>query len=318
MKFSKLLLVAAALLVTSCGEEETTSDENQEVTNTENENNNQEPTKTYGKSVTESKWGFEAAKASYDTLGTVIPYLESDSFEYEVTVDDYGDPAIWFYLYYESEEVVETKLDDYSLAAYEQSKYKCVINENRFIDYETLTYVEVNVLYADKNLSKTKAVEIMGLASSKNGKACMGLFCFNYIPNLEPHNFPTYAVENLLGKDNELPTLSTVNDELTYDFSFMMQDGMRGLIITVESSGNTIELEEKYFYELVNAEFLVYQFDELDEKFTGETYIGYGEYPGFEDNLFYYALSPEEEYMLTFDYNIDKNVFIISILDEIF
>ena len=95
--------------------------------------------------VEQSKWGKEAAQKCFDTLGVVFPYLEAEGFEYKVTTDDYGDKAIWFYLYYESQEVAEEKIVDYAWAAYEQERYECVVKPTRFVG-EDYSVWEQNVL----------------------------------------------------------------------------------------------------------------------------------------------------------------------------
>ena len=129
--------------------------------------------------------------------------------------------------------------------------------------------------------------------------------------------FPSNAVENILGKNNELPTLSTVNDELTYSFTFFMQSGLKCLEIAIQPSIAYFTLEEYYFYELLNADFIVVQYDELEEEFTGKRFIGTSEeYPEFEDNIYYFALSPEEDYMLSFDFDLYNNVFYIDIMPQ--
>ena len=160
--------------------------------------------------IEESKWGKEAAQKCFDTLGVVFPYLEAEGFEYKVTTDDYGDKAIWFYLYYETQEVAEEKIVDYAWAAYEQERYECVVKPTRFIG-EDYSVWEQNVLYADKVLSERYAVELQALASQKayNGKlmGCLGIYGFSYIPNIDPSKFPTYPVEYVLGENNGVPAL---------------------------------------------------------------------------------------------------------------
>ena len=112
--------------------------------------------------IEESKWGKEAAKACFDTLGVVFPYLEADGFEYKVTTDDYGDKAIWFYLYYETQEIAEEKIVDYAWAAYEQDRYECVVKPTTLMG-EDYSIWEQNILYADKVLSEKYAVELQAL-----------------------------------------------------------------------------------------------------------------------------------------------------------
>ena len=329
MKFRKLLLVAAALLATACGpkEEENTNNSgentnnaetNNENTNNNNGNNENENTpkpKEYPQIVKDSKWGIDAADACYVSLGTVVPYMEADSFEFTECFDDFGDPAIWFYLYYETSEIAEAKITEYAYVAYEVGQYECVVKPHRFVDETTYSYWDQTVLFADKVFNSKRAVEITALDSIHNGKPCLGLFCITYIPNMDKTSFPTNAVEDILGENNELPTLSTVNDELTYSFTFFMQSGLKCLEIAIVPTSEYYRLEEYYFYELLKADFIIVQYDELEEEFTENRYLGEREiYPEFEDNVYYYALSPEEDYMLSFDFDLYNNVFYIDIM----
>ena len=57
----------------------------------------------------------------------------------------------------------------------------------------------------------------------------------------------------------------------------------------------------------------------LGEGYGTNRFYGSGNvYPQFEDNLYYYALSAEEDYMLTFDYNFNYNIFYIDIMPTAF
>lgn len=325
MKFGRLLLVAAALLASACDSEEENAnnsgentnnvEENNENNNTSNENNENTPKpKEYPAEVKNSKWGIDAADTCYATLGTVVPYIEADSFEYRELIDEFGDPAIWFYLYYETSEIAESKIEDYYYAAM-RSKYECEAKMQRFYDQETYSYWDQKVLYADKVFDETRAVEITCLDSIYNGKPCLGLYCITYIPSMDSKSFPANAVEDVLGKNNELPTLSTVNDELTYSFTFFVQSGLKCLEIAIVPSIAYFTLEESYFYELLEAEYIIVQYDELEEEFTGKRFMGTGEeYPEFEDNIYYFALSPDQDYMLSFDFDLYNNVFYIDII----
>ena len=311
MKIKTLLLLTASLLMGAC---KSNDGGNNNGETTENNGSN----KVYDPIVANSKWGVEAAQACYETIGTVIPYFESDGFDYEVTVDDYGDPAIWFYLYYETEEIAEAKIVEYAYAAYEQDQYECVVQPERFYDYETYSTWEQTVLHADKSIEQYRAVEIVGLESIKQvdgkGKACIGLFCFNYIPNPDPTSFPDYAVMNVIGRNNVLPKFSTVPTGLNYSFKFFLMEGAKCIEIVVTSTTYSIDLEEKYFYELLDAGYMIAQYDELEQDYTGETFLGTGEYPEFADNYSYYSLSPSQDYIVYFDYDINAQAFYIDVM----
>lgn len=264
--------------------------------------------------VEQSKWGKEAAQKCFDTLGVVFPYLEAEGFEYKVTTDDYGDKAIWFYLYYESQEVAEEKIVDYAWAAYEQDRYECVVKPTRFVG-EDYSVWEQNVLYADKVLSERYAVELQALASQKayNGKlmGCLGIYGFSYIPNIDPSKFPTYPVEYVLGENNGVPAL--VMDDIKFDFSINMYEGNKVLQIIVTSDKHTIDLEEEYFYALEDARYRLFRYDDLEDDFTGESF-GYGShYPEYEDNYCYYAYNKDNTHCVYFEYDLNHQYLYIEI-----
>lgn len=264
--------------------------------------------------VEQSKWGKEAAQKCFDTLGVVFPYLEAEGFEYKVTTDDYGDKAIWFYLYYESQEVAEEKIVDYAWAAYEQDRYECVVKPTRFVG-EDYSVWEQNVLYADKVLSERYAVELQALASQKvyNGKlmGCLGIYGFSYIPNIDPSKFPTYPVEYVLGENNGVPAL--VMDDIKFDFFINMYEGNKVLQIIVTSDKHTIDLEEKYFYALEDARYRLFRYDDLEDDFTGESF-GYGShYPEYEDNYCYYAYNKDNTHCIYFEYDLNNQYLYIEI-----
>lgn len=264
--------------------------------------------------IEESKWGKEAAQKCFDTLGVVFPYLEAEGFDYKVTTDDYGDKAIWFYLYYESQEVAEEKIVDYAWAAYEQDRYECVVKPTRFIG-EDYSVWEQNVLYADKVLSERYAVELQALASQKayNGKlmGCLGIYGFSYIPNIDPSKFPTYPVEYVLGENNGVPALAM--DDIKFDFSINMYEGNKVLQIIVTSDKHTIDLEEKYFYALEDARYRLFRYDDLEDDFTGESF-GYGShYPEYEDNYCYYAYNKDNTHCVYFEYDLNHQYLYIEI-----
>ena len=265
--------------------------------------------------ITESKWGREAAQVCFDTLGVVFPYLEANAFEYEVTTDDFGDKAVWFYLYYDSQEIAEEKIVDYAWAAYEQERYECVVKPTWFMG-EDYSMWQQNVLYADKVLSDKYAIEIQALASIKsyNGKltGCLGIYGFSYIPNLDPSKFPTYPVEYVLG-ENHVPALEL--EDIEYSFSFDLYNGSKILIIAAESKKHTIEMEEEYFYNLLDAHYHIYRYSDLDDDFTGE-YFSYptGVYPEYEDNYCYYAYDEDNTHVVYFEYDLNKQYLHIEIM----
>ena len=339
MKSIKLLLVAAALTLSACGkgassaEVSTSSADNTSssevvssvATSSAQESSSYVPssssssTPTLDPRVANSPWGVEAAQASLNTLGVVVPYLEADAFEYKVTTDDFGDPAIWFFLYYETQEIAEAKIVDYAWAAYEQDYYECVVEPTWFTDPDTYSMWQQNVLYADKVVNEKHAVEIQGLDSIKeyNGKGmgCLGLFCFNYIPNVDNTKFPTYAVEDTLGGKNDVPGFEDV-DGLTFSFQFFIEEYSKKkcLEIVIKSTVSSFEIEEYYFYALLSAGYTIFEFSDLDEEFVeGAEFVNGDEYPEFTDEFYYYAYPKNGHYCVCFDFDLYNNVFVIDI-----
>lgn len=294
--------------LTSSGGEESSSSSNSESSSSSSSSSSINPL------IEESKWGKEAAKACFDTLGVVFPYLEADGFEYKVTTDDYGDKAIWFYLYYETQEIAEEKIVDYAWAAYEQDRYECVVKPTTLMG-EDYSIWEQNILYADKVLSEKYAVELQALASQKayNGKlmGCLGIYGFSYIPNVDPSKFPVYPVEYVLGENVSVPAL--VKDDLKFDFNFSMHESNKVLQIIVTSDKYTFELEETYFYTLEDARYRIFRFDDLEDDFTEEVF-GYGShYPEYDDNFSYYAYNPTNTHCIYFQYDWSHQYFYIEI-----
>ncbi len=268
---------------------------------------------TTNSEVANSKWGTEAAQACYNTIGTVIPYLESDGFEYEVTTDGYGDPAIWFYLYYDTQEIADQKLIEYAYAAYEQRQYRCEVKMQWYQIPEEYSYIEVQTLFADKILNEYNAVEIQGIASQKaykgTLKGCLGLFCFNYFPNIDKTKFPNNAVNHLLGET--IPEL--VGNDLEYDFSFYVDDdGYHCLTIAVTGKGSSYMLEEEYLKTLLSNGYTIYPYNSYTEE-AGSAIKKASDYQGYEDGMYYYAYPNSNSHVIVFYYSLYYSAFIIDI-----
>ena len=301
-------------LVTSTSSDESTSSSTSSSSSESSSSSSSSSTSSVNPAIEESKWGKEAAEVCFNTLGVVFPYLEAEGFDYKVTTDDFGDKAVWFYLYYDTQEIAEEKIVDYAWAAYEQDRYECVVKPTRFYG-EDYTVWEQNVLYADKVLSDRYAVELQVLASQKayNNKlmGCLGIYGFSYIPNVDPTKFPTYPVEYVLGEKNGVPAL--VMDDIKFDFSINMYEGNKVLQIIVTSDKHTIDLEEKYFYALEDARYRLFRYDDLEDDFTGESF-GYGShYPEYEDNYCYYAYNKDNTHCVYFEYDLNHQYLYIEI-----
>ena len=320
MKLLRYLLLTSALLFSGCNSTAKSNEPSIEaVSSSEPVISSEIPSssKYIPEEVINSEWGQEAALACYETLGTVVPYYDADAFEYEVVDDDYGDPAIWFYLYYETQDIAEAQIEPYAYEAWQVDGYECTVDpQHRFYDYENYVSWTQKVLFADKNLSEYNAVEIQALASQKpyNGvsKGCLGLFCFNYVPNLHPDKFPVYAVSSILGENNSVPQLN--GNDLEFGFQFFLNRYVKCLEIYVTSKSAYYELEEEYFYLLLQSGFVILQYDDLEQNYTDLAFMDDDEYPEFDDNLCYYAAKEGEDYIVYFDYDLNRTAFYIDIL----
>ena len=254
--------------------------------------------------VKDSKWGLEAAQACYDAIGDVIPYMDCDGFEYKVTTDDYGDPAIWFYLYYETQEIAKSKITDYAYVAWELGLFECVVKPDWFND--GTYYWQQTALYADKTINPSHAVEIIGLDSVKNynGKqmGCLGLYCFTYIPNVDKTKFPMNAVDYFLEGYTPVPEIEGEGYEFSFNFS--IQDGIKVLQIAVKSNQKSYEMEEEYFYALLKRNYKIAQWDDTKEDFTENWYEDGDTYPEYDDDINYYCYEKFGSFCIYLDYNL--------------
>ena len=254
--------------------------------------------------VKDSKWGVEAAQACYDAIGDVIPYMECAGFEYKVTTDDYGDPAIWFYLYYETQEEAADKIVDYAYVAWEKGLFECVVKPDYFNDGNY--YWQQTALYADKVIDETHAVEIIGIDSVKsyNGKqmGCLGLYCFNYVPNIDKTKFPMNAVDYFL--DGYTPVPEIVGEGYEFSFKFSREQDIKVLQVTVKSNQKSYEMEEEYFYALLDRGYKIAQWDDTKEDFTENWFEKGATYPEYDDDVNYYCYEKYGSFCIYLDYNL--------------
>ena len=320
MKLNKLLFLTACLLLSGCKTDNTETDNNNNQNNTQEngnngENNNGENTKPLDPIIANSKWGVEAATACYESIGTVIPYMEADAFEFEETEDNYGEPAIWFYLYYETSEIAESKIVDYAYAAYEQDLYECVVGPQTFQDPTSLSRWEQNVLIGDKVLDDFRAVEFYALDSIREyngeGKPCLGIYCYNYIPNPHPESWPKYAVFTCIGT-NDVPNFDNVEGKFTHEFSFTIESGMKLMSIMIKSDTHSVDMEELYFYMLLDKGYSIAQYDDLAQDYTEDVFRKGSEYPGYEESYSYLAYEKGSSYMVEFYFNLTYMALVVN------
>ena len=262
--------------------------------------------KVYPKSVMESQWGLTNAKKMYDTFSTVVPYIASDSYEIEYSIDDYGDPLVSMYLYYSTDEAANQGVETFAQALADIG-YTVELTTDVYIDWDTYTYIEYEVAYGDKVIGTNLGMEYQFLASEKNNKPCLGIFGYNYV--YSPKDvFPTVAVEKILGKKaSKIPTVEGEGYEYSFMFNVDKDNGAMGLEIVIKNTMYTIEQE--YFAKVARAAKMGQtMYDDYDEDFAQAVMT----YPGYEDQ-YYYGASIADDIMIFYDYNLSKASFVIDI-----
>lgn len=255
-------------------------------------------------SVVNSKWGLEAATASYDALGVAVPYIDNDGFDYEVGIDDFGDATIWFYAYYKDDDSVNQAFEDY-IEIIKQFGYSGERKITRYVDYETYTYYEFECVYANRVILEHHGIELDFLVSMHNGKPCLGIYGFTYLYE-DPNVFPVIAIEDIYGSHaSDIPVL----DGYKYEFMFFLNErtGKKILEIAVLNAGP--DIEEEFFNGLLKNGCVFEQYDDLDDYYDELV----DEYPGFEDQYYYHAYNNNIE--VIFDFDIDKMALIIDLFE---
>lgn len=247
-----------------------------------------------------SPWGEEATKACYDALGTVIPYLSSDGFEYETGVDDYGDGIIDFYLFYESPRAAEEAFTAYTHACAE-AMYRVEVTERSDFDPSSGTMLTYTLAYADALIAEHLAVEIAFTVSTYKNLPCLGLFCMTYLYSPEDA-FPEVALVDLLGEEHGVPSID--GEGYRYDFQFFIDEetGAEALQILVSGSAD-YTLEETYFSALLPAGFDIFKIAPDGEP-TNSLYA----YPGIEVDSLFVANRNDVQIFFLYDFSYDAFV----------
>jgi hypothetical protein len=210
-------------------------------------------------SKAESKWGSAYTSMIIDKLGVDVPYLEAPSFDIEESKDDFGDPLICFYLYFD-EESISSKLSAYS----EQ-----ISDEGYSVDFETIqstgsdgSVIVYDCYFAEKVISTSSALELQFLEGSHNGKEAMGIFAFNS-PYDNKNKWPSNLVISLLGED--IPHLDG-GDGWTYEAK-IHAEGYIDMVISgvpTTSEDDYVSLLKKESYSVSEP-----QYDSEDESYLG-------------------------------------------------
>lgn len=303
-KLFKSILLLPALLACACngasGEINSSSSDDTSILEG-NTSSSQE--KLYPNSVLTSEWGLEAAKASYDVLGVAIPYIAQDSFIYEIGEDAYGDPDIWFYCFYETDDLAYQAYQDY-LGICALKGYSGEETTYHSIDYETLTIIEFQYCVVDRVIGEHNGVELQFVTSTKNGKPCLGIYGMTYL-YIDENTYPQLAIDTFFKNPSDVPQI-TLEDDYSYYFSFIIDDwGNKILEVQILNCYYTVEKE---FFDLLLAtgHYAIVQYTDDDEDYE-EVLTEYEEYMyGF----YYYAISNDK--IIIFEYDISHAALIID------
>lgn len=210
----------------------------------------------------ESNWGSEYAETIVGSLGEDIPYIECESFECVAAKDDFGDPLICLYVFFEEGSALDIKMEDYAQIA-RNNGYEVTISTG--FDQNSLVYYDV--YFADKVINDKTGIELQFLLGGYNNRDCLGIFAYNYVYD-EPNKWPTNLVTSLLGHD--IPHL-----EDTGEYKYTYQIHPEGYIDMVIS--NVPDNAEELYISLLTSNDYDVSEDQYDQE-TGE-YLGKFAYP---------------------------------------
>ena len=262
-------------------------------------------TSKYPKYVLNSPWGEEKATKMYDTFHALIPHMEADEHEFVYSKDEYGDDMLCAYFYYEADTVAEAKVDEYAELCYTKG-YDVESTVDTYYDWENLTVIEYNVVYADKVIKDSIGFEMQFLASRRNERPCLGVFAYNYV-YCPTDAWPSPAVDHLLGDRAKLvPSLDEENR--TYKFLYDVDSETGSVCLEIQVSNGSYTDEETYFNAVKAKGYVQGQRDELDDEYL----VRVDNYEDFNDQYFYMFM-PADDIMVMYDYSTYSSLFIIDI-----
>ena len=224
-------------------------------------------------------WDEDFDETCLDSIGVVIPYLENKSYHLSVTTDDYGDPLVQAYVYFDSEEELESSADRYATIC-EADGYQVTYETMRQFDPTTMSYLEFGLYYADIVIDKKTAVELQFLlGADEKGVDCLGIFGFNFL-YFDKNSWPSIFVEDLVGED--IPHLE---DPLYTYSAWELHDDALGNYVEIVQYGTEYDDEQRYV-ELFEEKGYTIDDSEADE---------YG----------YFAYSEDNSYCVNFYYDIN-------------
>ncbi len=262
-------------------------------------------TSKYPKYVLNSPWGEEKATKMYDTFHALIPHMEADEHEFVYSKDEYGDDMLCTYFYYEADAVAEAKVDEYAELCYTKG-YDVESTVDTYYDWENLTVIEYNVVYADKVIKDSIGFEMQFLSSRRNERPCLGVFAYNYV-YCPTDAWPSAAVDHLLGDRAKLvPSLD--EDNRTYKFLYDVDSETGSVCLEIQVSNGSYTDEETYFNAVKAKGYVQGQRDELDDEYL----VRVDNYEDFNDQYFYMFM-PVDDIMVMYDYSTYSSLFIVDI-----
>lgn len=190
-----------------------------------------------------SKWGEELGKVLEKNFGVDLPYISCNSFSYEDSIDDYGDPLTIIYCYFDNEEMLDDSPNLYATEC-EKAGYEVEL-ETMGTTIDGVTYV-YDCYFADKVVSSDTGIELQFLLGADDqGVDCLGIFAFSY-----DYYDETLWPGDLISKYLDGATIPEfVGEDLTYSYwSLLDENNLEYLEVVVY---NTYYEDETTYYNIL-------------------------------------------------------------------
>lgn len=247
----------------------------------------EEPEQTYDENGNPNAFSKTLSKIMKDAFGQEIPFCPCVSYEYENSIDPYGDTEIDVYFYFNAEETLDK--------AYNYYAYLC--EQDEWI-VESGTIEGYDCVYADKMqiTGKNDGVELCFLPSMKNEKYCLGVFGIQFL--YEDENvYPQVAVDRLVGEEygDYFPQAAQEGAKYKFYFSYEeMSEGKTYFNLRLYVYNAYYTLEEEFFNGLLDNGFFIWNDLDIDD----DEALPYLEYPGYEGGAYdAYFFGPKGEFM---------------------
>lgn len=196
MKKTLLLAAASLLALTGCdvNKEEPTSSLAPEISSSQETASSIIPSSS---AVEGTAWDQNTREIMMRDLGMILPEARHDTFRIKEGVDNYGDPTLWVYCFFNGhtsttnssgeeggDKVIQAAITDY---IYELS-----------LSNWAVTYNKAYSAYICDYESGSHGVEMWVLEGADNGKEALGLYAYTY--TVVPKNaWPTDLIQKVVG-----------------------------------------------------------------------------------------------------------------------